>query len=215
MKNLIYIILAFLTVFFGGPFREEPKLISPVDGSFARLDGGRTIAVQNGFSLRFFDTESGEVREIFLKPHAVKKAGKCSFSNEFIFLPGEGAALIANESGIFLSGCDLYRRDGSLFREFPESRGAVKNALPVERTFFIGDGLLVLKSGGREFTYNLYTDEIKSTRNGCFFYQPLAVQVLLSPESIFLRRFLTASDFASMSPARIRARFVSIGPTSS
>ena len=44
MKNLIYIILAFLTVFFGGPFQEEPKLISPVDGSFARLDGGRTMS---------------------------------------------------------------------------------------------------------------------------------------------------------------------------
>lgn len=171
MKKIVGIIFTVAAFLFCAALSRPPEpfpLILPVEGSFARLDGGRTLVIQNGFFLRFFDGDE-KARDVFLCSESVGKAGKCSFSNKFIFLPGEDAAVSVGEWGLSLSGCCLFLRDGSLVREFNSPDAGAKNAFPLERTFFIGEGLLVLKSCGREFTYNIYTDEIKSTRGGAFF----------------------------------------------
>lgn len=170
MKKIVGIILAAAAVLFGaapsGAFGPCP-LFFPAAGSYARLDGGQTLVVQNGFSLRFFD--GGEkTGEVLLSSEAVGRAGKCSFSNKFIFLPGEEAAISVGNGGFSLSGCCLFLRDGNPVREFASPGADAKNALPVERAFFVGEELLVLKSRGHEFIYNLRTDEIKSTREGAF-----------------------------------------------
>ncbi len=218
MENFICMIFVIIVLLFSAlpstGYSAEVQIPFPKSETFARLDGGKTSVTQNGFSLCFSDAETGETSEIFLKSNIIKKPGKCSFSNKFIFFPGERAVVAFDEQGTTISGCCLYNRDGDLLKEFLPNETTIKHILPIEGTFFIGDRLILIRTSKQELIYNIHTDEIKSTQKGAFYY-PFSVQVLLLPESIFFRRFFIASDFASISPARMSARFVSIGPTNS
>lgn len=174
MKNIVYVIIAVAAVILSstrsGNIETPPAIISPVEGGFARLDGGKTLVIQNGFSVRFFDSETGEKSEIVLMPKTVRSPKKCSFSNRLIFLPGEESSFVPSGSKAKLFGCCFFNRNGDIFKESVPASDEARAAVPIDRAFFIGDGLLVIKSGPYEFIYNIDTDEIKSAQRALFLF---------------------------------------------
>ncbi len=188
MKDLVYIFFVLIATLFGEPMVNEteappPQIISPVSGSLAHLDGGRTLVIQNGFSLRFFNVESGEMKDVFLRTKSIQNPGRCSFSNKFIFLPGEKAAVSFREDKAILSDCCFFNRDGNLLKEFPPSSTDIKYDIPLDGAFFVGERLLVIRGGEREFIYNLYTEEIKSTPPGAFCVSCCRSKICLFPKA--------------------------------
>ncbi|MBQ7976404.1 MAG: hypothetical protein IJ300_12025 [Clostridia bacterium] len=134
-----------------------------------RLEGGRVIAEQKGFSVVLFDTESGRKTEIELAHKGNEAPGECVFSNERIFMKSENMTIekIGGEWKLFggtvydFSGrpiCELPPRENE--KERPAPVGISAKNLPDEeekienlRVRWLGEKTVAITNGERLFYY--------------------------------------------------------------
>lgn len=135
MKKLICFLIAILmlSAFGGEALAETPEngissaaespIFAPVKA--ARLDGGRTLAVQDGFTVKYLDSEFETLGEVRLFAESFGNIpAECVFSNSGIFMgrkteAGMGTAVCFVGGEWKLFGGAFFDRSGKLIRELP------------------------------------------------------------------------------------------------
>lgn len=109
---------------------EENEIFYPLSGRTAWLDGGRTLAVQEGFKIRYINTENELINEIELSAESLPYASDCVFSNHGIFMGIEDDYSEGSENRAGTSICRVggewklyggafFDREGNIVRELP------------------------------------------------------------------------------------------------
>ena len=139
-------------------------------GNRAWLDGGKTLAVQSGFTVHYIDAESKAVKEIKLSAEGIENASDCIFANYGIFMgtgrpiekegaPGPAICLIGGEWK--LCGGIFFDREGNIIRKLPEIENPQEGeALPLARGRWLGDDVMAFFGGEHLFFYRISEDRL-------------------------------------------------------
>ena len=117
MKNLLYIVIVAAISLFTASAPKETVLPSAPSGAFARIESGRTLAVQNGFTVSF-SGEDGFIKRLELRSPYVIRPGRCGFSKRFIFMPDKCFGIIRRGDVWQPSGCAVFDHSGNVVREY-------------------------------------------------------------------------------------------------
>ena len=161
MHSALYIfVVAMLAVLTTSAPEPSANLQAPGD-AFARIECGQTLAVQNGFSVSFFD-EGSSLRRLELRSSCVIRPGKCSFSNRFVFMPDIGFGIAYKNGRWQPAGCAVFDRSGKTIREFSavegafaENNSASSGYFRAIAVFFIDDNTVAIKTQYGTFLYNI------------------------------------------------------------
>ena len=161
MKNLLYIVIVAAISLFTASAPKETVLPSAPSGAFARIESGRTLAVQNGFTVSF-SGEDGFIKRLELRSPYVIRPGRCGFSRRFIFMPDKCFGIIRRGDVWQPSGCAVFDRGGNVIREFSAAKSAFAEGRPdgeeyfrADAVFFIDESTLAVKTPWGIFLYSL------------------------------------------------------------
>ena len=161
MKNLLYIVIVAAISLFTASAPKETVLPSAPSGAFARIESGRTLAVQNGFTVSF-SGEDGFIKQLELRSPYVIRPGRCVFSRRFVFMPDKCFGIIRRGDVWQPSGCAVFDRSGNVVREFSAAKSAFGESRPdgeeyfrADAAFFIDESTLAVKTPGGIFIYSV------------------------------------------------------------
>lgn len=126
--------------------------------SMARLDGGKTFASWEGFTVRYFNEDFELIEEIELFAESIKSPSECVFSSHGIFMENE-TSIVFSKGEWKLSGGAIFDRGGEIIREFPAETPNEKS-VRITRSFWLGEDILVFVSGENAFFYRISEDKI-------------------------------------------------------
>lgn len=164
------------------------EILYPLEGKTARLDGGATFAVQEGFRIRYINTENELIREIELSAESLSFASDCVFSNRGIFMgiddrgpEGTGTAVCFVGGEWKLYGGVFFDREGNIVRELPyvvektggngfddcravlstgETIDYYEDALPVTKARWVGEDVMAIFDSRGLFFYRISEDRL-------------------------------------------------------
>ncbi len=172
MKKLLCVLIVIIVLFaFGAEaLAETPenRIVSPEESPLfipvktARLDGGNTIAVQEGFRVKYLNEEFELLSEIELfSGNSGEIPADCVFSNNGIFM-GTKTAIIKSEGEWKLSGGTFFDRDGNIIRELPDMKNQNfdEEIIPIGRIRWVGEDIVILLAEENIFYYRISEDKI-------------------------------------------------------
>lgn len=176
MRSALYIFIVVVLTLLTASAPEPPKAPPAPQEAFARIESGRTMAVQNGFSISFFGSD-GSLSTMELRSASVIRPGKCCFSNHFVFMPDIGFGIVRRGGRFQPAGCAVFDRGGRAVREFfavqnafAENSTANSNYFRAQTVFFIGDNTVAIKTNAGTFLYDIVrnTTVLKKCDEHCF-----------------------------------------------
>lgn len=176
MRSALYIFIVAVLTLLTASAPEPPKAPPAPQEAFARIESGRTMAVQNGFSISFFGSD-GSLSTMELRSASVIRPGKCCFSNHFVFMPDIGFGIVRRGGRFQPAGCAVFDRGGRSVREFfavqnafAENPAANSNYFRAQTVFFIGDNTVAIKTNAGTFLYDIVrnTTVLKKCDEHCF-----------------------------------------------
>ena len=149
----------------------ECEIIPNDEGNRAWIDGGRVLAVQKGYKVRYFDRNEkliGEI-ELFAGPDEPEN---CVFSNHGIFMGTKGGktAVCFVEDEWRLCGGNFFDREGNIVRKLPEKEGKETDTLCVTNVRWLGEDVLAVCGENKLFFYRISEDKLylsEGTDNIC------------------------------------------------
>lgn len=164
MHSALYIFVVVMLAVLTASAPEPPKDFRAPSDAFAHIEYGQTVAVQNGFSISFFD-ENSALRRLELRSSCVIRPGKCSFSNRFIFMPDIGFGIVYKNGRWQPAGGAVFDRSGKAVREFSAAKSAFAENNSVNdgyfragAVFFIDENTVAIKTQQGTFLYNIVRD---------------------------------------------------------
>ena len=176
MRSALYRFIVAVLTLLTASAPEPPKAPPAPQEAFARIESGRTMAVQNGFSISFFGSD-GSLSTMELRSASVIRPGKCCFSNHFVFMPDIGFGIVRRGGRFQPAGCAVFDRGGRAVREFfavqnafAENSAANSNYFRAQTVFFIGDNTVAIKTNAGTFLYDIVrnTTVLKKCDEHCF-----------------------------------------------
>ncbi|MBR2041507.1 MAG: hypothetical protein IJ945_03965 [Oscillospiraceae bacterium] len=127
----------------------------------AMLDGGKTIALREGFTVRYYSAEYEFLGETKLFYEGLGKDVNCVFSNSGIFI-GEETSLCRIEGEWKLCGGTFFKREGEIIRKLPDKEDfySEQDVIEIKRSLWAGENIMAFIAGEQIFFYDINEDKI-------------------------------------------------------
>ena len=136
MKNLLYIVIVAAISLFTASAPKETVLPSAPSGAFARIESGRTLAVQNGFTVSF-SGEDGFIKRLELRSPDVIRPGRCGVSKRFVFMPDKGFGIIRRAASGSPRAAPFLTAAETSFVNFLRQKAPLGKAAPTVKNIFV------------------------------------------------------------------------------
>lgn len=151
-----------------GTNMKNSEIIVPFTEKGALLDGGRIIAIQNGFTVRYLNERNELLEEINLSAKSLERPAKCVFSNHGIFMGTENERMPEGETAVCFVGGEwklcggvFFDREGNILRELPHiEKIPEEDIIPIKRARWLGEDVMAFINEGNFFFYRISEDKL-------------------------------------------------------